>query len=399
LLHLASLPGGRLGPEAEAFVDWLAAAGQSWWQILPLVPPDGFGSPYNSASAFAAWPGLLAEPGAEVTAAELEAFRERNRYWIADWERFAGDGAAADQVRFEREWGRLRRYALQRGVRIIGDLPIYVSGGGVDFHAHPELFGGPEVAGAPPDALNPHGQLWGNPLYRWPANRAEGYRWWIERFRRSFELVDLTRIDHFRGFVSCWVVPPEAETAEHGHWRRGPGEELFEAIESELGRLPIVVEDLGVITPAVYRLRDRLGAPGMRILEFAFGTGPWSVHALANHPQHCVLYTGTHDLDPVAAWWDAAPEGVRRRARTQMAAAGIDEDGAWGLIRLASSSRASLVIVQAQDILGLGREARLNTPGTVEGNWRWRLEPGALTPALAARLREAAEKTGRLPTP
>ena len=262
LLHPTSLPGGRLGAEAEHFVDWLAAAGQSWWQILPLVPPDGLGSPYNSVSTFAAWPGLLADPDAAVTPGEVEDFRERHRYWIGDWERFAGAGVVADQVRFEREWSALRRYAADRGVRIIGDLPIYVARDGADVVAHRELFDWTEVAGAPPDFLNPRGQLWGNPLYRWPASRAEGYRWWIERFRRTLELVDMTRIDHFRGFVSYWAVRPDETTAEHGRWRRGPGRELFQVVERELGHLPLVVEDLGVITPAVHRLREELGTPG-----------------------------------------------------------------------------------------------------------------------------------------
>jgi len=400
LLHPTALPGGRLGAEAERFVDWLAAAGQSWWQILPLVPPDGFGSPYTSTSAFAAWPGFLADPRAQVSPDELERFRERHRYWIGDWERFAGRGAAADQVRFEREWGALRRYAAARGVRIIGDLPIYVAGASADVVAHPELFDTSELAGAPPDYFNPQGQLWGNPLYRWPTNRAEGYRWWIERFRRTFELVDMTRIDHFRGFVAYWAVRPGEPTAEHGRWRRGPGYGLFEAVERELGRIPLVVEDLGVITPPVHRLREALGAPGMRVLQFAFDGGRPNVHALANHLEDSVVYTGTHDHNPVAGWWSEASEAQRRRARRAMSAAGIeDEDPAWGLIRLAYASRARLAVVQMQDVLGLGSEARFNIPGTTSGNWQWRLKPGQLTGGLAERLRAATRDGGRLATP
>lgn len=400
LLHPTSLPGGRLGADAERFVDWLAAAGQSWWQILPLAPPDRFGSPYMSVSAFAAWPGLLADPEAEVTASEIERFRERHRYWIDDWEHFSGDGATADQVRFEREWSTLRRYAAARGIRIIGDLPIYVAGGSADVRFHPELFDTSELAGAPPDYFNPRGQVWGNPLYRWPANRREGYRWWIERFRRTFELVDLTRIDHFRGFVSYWAVSPGEPTAEHGRWRRGPGEEPFRAVERELGQIPIVVEDLGVITPPVYRLRDSLGAPGMVVIQHGFTGGRFNIHALENHPEYCVVYTGTHDHVPLAGWWDGAPESMRRRVMRQMTALGIEEpDPSWGLIRLAFTSRGRLVLTQMQDVLGLGSEARLNTPGTTAGNWRWRLEPGQLTDELAGRLREATEAAGRLPTP
>ncbi len=329
--------------------------------------------------------------------AELISFRERHRYWALDWERFAGDGALADQVRFEREWSALRRYAADRGVRIMGDLPIYVAPTSADVLFHRELFELSVEAGAPPDALNPNGQLWINPLYRWPANRSEGYRWWLERFRRSFELLDLTRIDHFRGFVASWAVQPGEQTARHGRWRRAPGLELFRAAQAELGPLPVVAEDLGVITPAVHRLRDELGFPGMRVLQFGFTGGSHNVHSLGNHPENSVLYTGTHDLDPIAGWWDTAPAPVRRRALAEMKDAGIDDEPAWGLVRLALSSRASLAIVQAQEVLGLGSAARFNTPGTTgRKNWSWRLEPGELTPELAGRLHAATAKTGRL---
>jgi 4-alpha-glucanotransferase len=376
-------------------VDWLAAAGQSWWQILPLVPPDRHGSPYTSVSAFAAWHGLLADPGAEVEPAAIESFRERHAYWAGDWERFAGPGALADQVRFEREWGALRAYAAARGVSIIGDLPIYVAPHSAEILTHPELFDDSEQSGAPPDYFNPRGQLWRNPLYRWPAHRAEGYRWWIERFRRSFELADLTRVDHFRGFVAAWAVPLDG-TAEEGRWRRGPGRELFRAAENELGPLPIVLEDLGIITPPVHRLREELGLPGMRVLQFGFTGRPSNPDAPANYPADCVLYTGTHDHDPLAGWWEHAAAPLRRRALAAIRASGIEEpEPAWALIRLAYSTKADLAIVQMQDVLGLGREARLNMPGTAEGNWRWRLEPGQLTDRLAERLREATISSGR----
>lgn len=206
-LHPTSLPSGRLGRDAYAFVDWLAPAGQSWWQMLPLGPPDRSRSPYKARSAFAAWPGLLADPRAPVTAAERLDFLEHERFWALDWGR---RGAIADQVRFHREWTALRRYAADRGVRLIGDVPIYVAPGGVDHRAHPELFQAGAVAGTPPDAFTDRGQLWGNPLYDWPALRRRGYRWWIERLRRAFALFDVVRIDHFRGFVSYWRVPAGA---------------------------------------------------------------------------------------------------------------------------------------------------------------------------------------------
>ncbi len=390
LLHPTSLPGGRLGPEAYRFVDWLAAAGQSWWQVLPLGPPDEFGSPYRTNSAFAAWPGLLAEPDAPVPPAELEDFVARHPYWVAEWARFSGPGALAGQVRFEREWNALRAYARERGVRLIGDVPIYVSDEGADVEAWPELFAHGEVAGAPPDALSANGQHWGNPLYDWPRHKAAGYRWWIERFRRVAELVDVSRIDHFRGFVSYWAIPAAHKTARRGRWRRGPGLELFEAVERALGELSLIAEDLGVITPAVRRLRDELHLPGMVVLHWAFGGSPGNPHAPQNHRENQVVYTSTHDTDTTAGWFhDLKPR--------QRAATGLDPDEpSWGLIELALESRASLAMIPAQDVLGLGSEARMNHPGEVYGNWSWQLEPGALTPALAARLREATGRGRRL---
>jgi 4-alpha-glucanotransferase len=389
LLHPTSLPSGRLGDDAYAFVDWLAAAGQSWWQVLPLGPPDEFGSPYKSPSAFAGWNGLLAEPDAPVSADELERFVEREAYWIADWTAFAGGHALADQVRFDREWNELRAYAAERGVRLIGDLPIYVAPGSADHVSHPELFQQDAVAGVPPDEFTDEGQLWKNPLYDWRALREQSYRWWVERFRRTFELVDLTRLDHFRGFVAYWSVPADAETAKSGSWRPGPGRELFDAARAELGDLPVIAEDLGVITPAVQKLRDELEFPGMHVLQWAWSGDSASPHRLENHRENGVVYTGTHDNDTARGWWDLL-------ATAERAETGLDErDPAWSLVELALSSRAALAIVPAQDVLGLGSEARMNTPGVESGNWRWQLEPGALTEELAARLRAATTAAGR----
>jgi 4-alpha-glucanotransferase len=389
LLHPTSLPSGKLDREAYRFVDWLAAAGQSWWQVLPLGPPDEQGSPYRSPSAFAASPELLARPEARVTATEVEDFVARHPYWTGVWAGFAGEDAIADQVRFEREWRALRSYAAGRGVRLIGDLPIYVSDAGADLAGSPELFERGEVAGAPPDALNASGQRWGNPLYDWPVHRATGYRWWRERFRRTFELVDLSRIDHFRGFVSYWAIPARNTTAKQGHWRPGPGAELFRAVERELGDLPLIAEDLGHITPPVYRLRDELGLPGMVVLLWAFRSGRHNPHRVENHRRNSVVYTSTHDTDTAVGWFS-------RLARRQRAATGLDPaEPSWGLIELAYGSPAELAIVPAQDVLGLGSEARMNRPGVTEGNWRWRLERGTLTSALARRLGRLAEQHGR----
>ena len=375
VLHPTSLPEGRLGPGAYAFVDWLEAAGQSWWQLLPLGPPDEFGSPYASSSAFAAWPGLLAEPEAPVGEAERAAFRERNAYWAPAWEGAGGD--LADQVRFEREWTALRAYARDRGVRLIGDVPMYPAWESVDHRSHPALFLDGFVAGAPPDDLGPAGQHWGNPVFDWQAMERDGYRWWIERLRRTFQLVDLTRIDHFRGFAAFWAIPEASDDARTGSWLPGPGTALFRAAERELGALPVIAEDLGLITPDVEALRDELGFPGMVVLLWAF-TGPKdNPHRLENHRQRQVAYTTTHDTDTLRG---AFPRRDTRR-----------------LIELALSSRASLCMIPAQDVLGLGSEARMNRPGEPLGNWAWRLEPGQLTTELAAGLRAATAAAGRTP--
>jgi 4-alpha-glucanotransferase len=383
LLHVTSLPGGRLGREARRFVDWLQASGQTWWQVLPLGPPDRIGSPYMASSAFAAWPGLLAEPRAPVSAREVAAFREREAAWIGDWERFSGPGAVEAQVRFDREWSALRAYASERGVRLIGDLPIYVAPGSADHLAHAELFQRGVVAGAPPDALSAAGQLWGNPVYDWAAVRDDGYRWWIDRVRRTAALFDLSRVDHFRGFVSYWSVPRGRGTARSGRWRRGPGAELFRAIERAVGPLPLILEDLGTVTPAVVALRNELGLPGMAVLQFMLRGGRRNPHRLENHRRNLVVYTGTHDMPTAVGWWESLTP--RRRAL-----AGLDPaEPHWSLIRRALISPAAISIVPAQDVLGLDNTARMNRPGTTDPrNWRWRLEPGQLTPGLAARLRD-----------
>jgi len=389
LLHPTSIPGSRLSTEAYRFVDWLAAAGQSWWQVLPLQPPDDAGSPYAAPSAFAADTSLLADAGAPVSDGEVAAFRARNAYWIDDWERHEHGGSVEDQIRFDREWQALRLYASQRGVRIIGDMPIYVAQGGADHRSHPELFRDDEVAGVPPDAFSATGQLWGNPLYDWSAMAADGYRWWTERFRRAFDLVDLTRIDHFRGFVSYWAVPKEHGTAEAGRWRRGPGIALFRALERDLGPVPVIAEDLGVITEPVTRLRRELGFPGMLVLQFAFDGRPDNPYLPENHEEHAVVYTGTHDNDTALGWWRSLSPAERARAPLD------PHDPVWSLIELALGSRARLALVPLQDVLERGSEARMNLPGTGEGNWAWRYDPAQLTDERARRLRELTERHGR----
>jgi 4-alpha-glucanotransferase len=392
-LHPTSLPSGRLGREAYAWVDWLAEAGQTWWQMLPLGPPDEHGSPYASRSAFAAWPGLLEKPSARVTKAEALDFRERNADWIEDWLPF---GSLEDQVRFDREWGALRGYAADRGVRLIGDVPIYVAAGSADHAAHPELFIDDLVAGVPPDAFTDKGQLWGNPLYDWPAMRRDGYRWWIARFKRVFELFDLARVDHFRGFTAYWAVPADAEYALAGRWRRGPGRAPFDATREALGEVPFIAEDLGVITPAVDRLRESLGFPGMAVLQFGFTPSErHTPHVPENTTEDRVVYTGTHDHDTIRGFYESLDAQRRRMVDDTLARYGIAEpEPHWALIKLAFALPARLAMVQAQDVLGLGSEARMNMPGSTERAWRWRLD-ALPSRDLAKRLREASQAAGR----
>jgi 4-alpha-glucanotransferase len=400
-LHPTSLPGGRLGREAHAFVDWLGDAGQTWWQMLPLGPPDRYRSPYKSRSAFASWPGLLADPSAPVSKSEELDFRERNAYWIDDWARLGGRDAVADQVRFDREWSALRRHAHERRVRIMGDVAIYVAPGSVDHRTHPEIFQDDAVAGVPPDSYSDTGQLWGNPLYDWPALQRRGYRWWVDRLRRTFDLFDLARIDHFRGFVAYWAVPAGAKEALEGRWKRGPGRAVFDAAQRELGApLPLVAEDLGVITPAVDRLRQSLGLPGMRVLQFGFDPGdPRGPHRPENLVEDAVVYTSTHDSDTARGWYESLDPEHRGLVDAELERRGIDDaEPWWAMIRLAFASPGRVAMTQAQDVLGLGSDARMNMPGRAGGrSWRWQLEPGALTPDLARRLRDAAEEAGRLP--
>jgi 4-alpha-glucanotransferase len=394
-LHVTSLPGGRLGPQAYRFVDWLEAAGQSWWQVLPLGPPDRARSPYKARSAFAAWPGLLADRSAPVGDDEVAAFREKHAAWIDDWAAFAGGTRAVnDQVRFDREWAALRSYAAERGVRLIGDVPIYVAPGSADHGAHPELFRDDVVAGAPPDYFSEKGQLWGNPIYDWPAMRRRGYRFWVERFRRTFDLFDLARVDHFRGFVAYWSVPRGSADARPGRWVRGPGRAPFDAARAELGELPIIAEDLGVITPPVEHLRDTLRFPGMVVLQFGFNPDdPNSPHDVPRHHEHQVLYTGTHDNDTLRGWYESLP--APRLAVLREAGVG-GRTPWWDLIGIAQKSPARLCMLQVQDVLGLGNEARMNLPGTATGNWRFELRPGQLTKRHAARLRELSDDAGRV---
>ncbi len=303
------------------------------------------------------------------------------------------------QFIFQRQWKALKAYAAEKGIRIIGDIPIYVAYDSADVWSHPEFFhldekGRPTVvAGVPPDYFSPTGQLWGNPLYRWEILAERGYDWWIARFRRVLELVDVVRVDHFRGFEAYWEVPAGESTAVNGRWVKGPGAELFNALKSALGDVPIIAEDLGFITPEVEALREQFGFPGMKILQFAFGSGPDNPHLPHNYPRNCVVYPGTHDNDTSIGWFSSLPGEVKEHFCRYTSSDGREVN--WVMARLAMFSVADLAIIPFQDILGLGSEARMNYPGRPEGNWRWRSLPGALTPEMKSRLAELTHLYGR----
>jgi len=354
----------------------------------------------NGGAAWNTWDRALVErdPGA------LERSRRELAHDVREVE--------FEQFLFFEQWAALRQAARERGIRIMGDVPIFVAHDSADVWAHPDIFHlgrdgrAAFQAGVPPDYFSATGQLWGNPLYRWDALARTGYAWWIDRMRASFELVDLVRLDHFRGFEAYWEVPGDAKTAEHGRWAKGPGAALFEAVRAALGELEIVAEDLGLITPEVEALRDGLGLPGMAILQFAFSSDAHANEFLPhNYPKRKVVYTGTHDNDTVAGWWSA---GVGDSTRTQAhvdrererALAYVGGDGReihWDFIRTLLVSVADTAIVPLQDVLGLGSEARMNLPGRGHGNWGWRYSADALTPALRKRLRAITDGSGRTP--
>ncbi len=355
---------------------------------------------------------------------ELAAFAERNRHWLPGFTRFmalkdanggsmwtewdpahAADPCAVEyhafvQFEFFRQWCALKNYCTGQGIRIMGDLPIYIATDSADVWEHPELFDRSGMAGVPPDYFSATGQLWGNPLYRWDEMKREGYAWWIERMRAALAMFDVVRIDHFRGFEAFWAVPAGEPTAEHGQWIKGPGPDLFRALREALGPLAVVAENLGVITPEVEALRNGFGFPGMAILQFAFGKDDqargFRPH---NYVRNLVAYSGTHDNDTVMGWWRSGGGDSTRsaddigeekaHARSYLATDGHEMN--WTLIRMLMASVADTVLFPMQDVLGLGSEARMNTPSVASGNWRWRMRATDPTPELAARMRAVAE--------
>ena len=344
------------------------------------------------------WPPELArrEPAA------LAAVREELRDQIEAQEFY--------QYLFYRQWLELKTYTNQKGIKIIGDVPIFVAHNSADVWAHRSLFkldedGLPQVvAGVPPDYFSKTGQLWGNPIYHWRRLQASGFQWWIERMRATLRTVDIVRIDHFRGFAACWEVPAGHKTAENGKWVPAPGSELFQALQSELGDVPVIAEDLGTITPDVHELRDALGLPGMRVLQFAFGGTADNTHLPHNYVRNTAVFTGTHDNDTVAGWFKAGVgEGSTLDAdhiehERDYCRRYLNTDGAeihWDFIRAAIQSVADIAIIQLQDLLGLGSEARMNIPASEKGNWDWRYRDGALTGETSARLKDICAIYGR----
>ena len=343
----------------------------------------------HGGRSWAHWPG-------ELRRRHVPALREAARELAVEIERHA-----YAQYLFGLQWTAVRRYAHRNGIRIIGDVPIFVAYDSADVWAHPELFEldgdlrPTVVSGVPPDYFSATGQRWGNPLYRWDVLEKTGYRWWIRRFRRTLEMVDVVRVDHFRGFESYWEVPAEEETAMNGRWMPGPGRKLFDAVRRELGALPLVAEDLGLITEEVEALRDDLDLPGMRVLQFAFGgDDPQNPHLPRNYVHNAVAYTGTHDNDTCLGWYADADRHERIAVDETVGAGG---EMHWRLIEAVLQSGAGWAIVPLQDVLGLGGQARMNTPGVPHGNWAWRLHEGQLTPEMAARMAELVRKTGRAP--
>ena len=473
---------GALGAEARAFADFLAAAGQSYWQILPVCPTSYGDSPYQSFSSYAGNPyfidlddlaaeGLLepeeyqgldwgdnpqyvdyglmyrtrypvlrraADRMLAAPPPEFEAFCGESD-WLEDYALFmalkdkqagnpwftwpeeirlrrpkalaAAKEELAEQVAFWkavqflffRQWSALKSYANGKGVSIIGDLPIYVSADSADVWANPDQFqldenGLPtEVAGCPPDGFSADGQLWGNPLFRWDVMKEDGYQWWLRRISFQFTIYDVLRIDHFRGFDAYYAIPYGDATAKNGRWRPGPGLDFFKTVNKQLGRQNIIAEDLGFLTPSVRKLLRDTGYPGMKVLEFAFDSRDTGSDYLPHcYSPHCVVYTGTHDNDTIQGWMASAPKKDVSFAKEYLRLS-AREGYHWGMMRSAWASPAGLAVMQAQDLLGLGSEARMNIPSTLGNNWKWRALPGAFTPELARRLYRETRVYQRLP--
>ena len=454
LLAMSSLraegDGGSPMDNAGRFLGFLAEGGYGLWQMLPVHPPDEYGSPYRTVSVHAGDPGLMDPGGTGLGDAhrrfreeaggsqqkEYNTFRRDMQGWLEDYAVYSAvkrqqdqrpwwhwppalrrrEPAALEEVqrtcagdidyfRFEqftffRQWRELRRQAAAAGILLLGDMPLYPAHDSADVWAHQRLFqldadGLPCcVAGVPPDYFSATGQLWGNPVYDWEALADAGWRWWTDRIRTQLALFDLIRLDHFRGLEAAWEVPAAADTAESGEWHSVPGRELLQTLQQTCGGLPFVAEDLGTITPEVSALRREFGLPGMKVLQFAFGDDGRNPYLPHNHAGHYVVYTGTHDNNTTLGWFQELDPVMQERVMDYLGQPA--EPMPWPLIRAALASVCRLAVVPMQDLLALGAEHRLNTPGTTAGNWAWRLPWPSLTPELAQRLRHLNQLYGRI---
>ena len=490
LLSVSSLPGrfgiGCFSKSAYDFVDWLKEAGQTYWQILPLVPTSYGDSPYQSFSTFAGNPyfisldelieeGVLTEKecknadfGKKADDIDYEKiykkrypllrkayersrvsenpdyvrFVEENRWWLSDYALFMAvkdrfEGApwtewaedirlrwqnAMDyyrrelyydiefqqylQYKFFSQWRRLKAYANEKGIRIIGDIPIYVAMDSADAWAHPELFQLDEnnvptaVAGCPPDGFSADGQLWGNPLYRWDYHQNTGYGWWMSRMWYCFQLYDVVRIDHFRGFDEYYSIPFGAENAKDGHWEKGPGIDLFRCMEQRLGRHQVIAEDLGYVTDSVRKLVRESGFPGMKVLEFAFDSrdsGSANDYLPHNYIENSVAYTGTHDNETITGWFKSITKEERQMARDYLCDQHTPAKELYkSFIALVMRSNSRMCIVPMQDYMGLDNRCRMNQPSTLGKNWKWRLVKGELSEELKEEILAVTKRYGRM---
>lgn len=428
---------GALGDRARRLIDWLGDAGFTVWQLLPLVPVDRSGSPYWARSDRAGNPALpdprLGDPGGE---SDFDVWRAAQAHWLTDYLLFeaisADQGAvpwwqwplplrdrkpaalaaaarrlaapmrhlARAQWRFDAQWRALRAHATARGVHLFGDLPIYVAPDSVATWVYRDQFQldvngqAKAVAGVPPDYFSADGQLWGNPLYDWETQREDGFGFWLARLGLQADRFELLRIDHFRALEAYWEVPAGARNARGGRWCKAPGHELLATVTRRLPQLELVAEDLGVITDEVIALRKAFALPGMRVLQFGFDGSPDNPHLPQMHEPDSVVYTGTHDNDTTVGWYASLSPETRDLVRRQLSC--DDQQVPEAMIRAALGSVACLAVLPAQDLLGLGSEARLNRPGTTVGNWSWRLPLESLTPELAVRCREQIQQHARL---
>ncbi|SRR5690554_96636 len=446
LLHPTALPGphGKLGASARQFIDLLAEAGITVWQTLPIGPTHPDLSPYQSLSAHAGNPALidfleLPEHWEGPDQHLWEEFLAEHERWLEDYARFMAirtrypglawpewpeplrrrdanalaeftraNRDAIEQVKYEQfvfhqQWNRLRQYARDRGVLMFGDIPIFVAHDSADVWANPEQFkldsaGQPTaIAGVPPDYFSPEGQHWGNPLYNWQAMAHDGYRWWLGRLASQREKFDLLRIDHFRGLQAFWEIPASDPRPVNGYWVPGPADDFLSACFRELPDLPLVAENLGIIGDDVEQLRHRFRLPGMTVMQFGFDGSPGNPHLLHNHKADDLVYTGTHDNDTTLGWYRSLNDRTRHHVNRYLRIS--ENDGTdpmpWPVIQAAMSSVSSLVIVPAQDLLGLGSEARFNTPGTLENNWVWQLSEHYQELMDVQKLRELVQLYGR----